>query len=69
VNIDEARKRAAELGELAAADPDFRKRMESDPRGTLIEQGIPEAMVDDVLEPDFEGHLLKKTSGTTCHCG
>ena len=65
MNIDEARKRAQELGELAAADPEFRKRAESDPRGTMIEHGIPEALVDDILNKarrrgihPFQYHLL-----------
>ena len=72
MNIDEARKRAQELGELAAADPEFRKRAESDPRGTMIEHGIPEALVDDILnEPDVEGYILFNTisCAPTMNCG
>ena len=55
---------------MAASDPDFRSRMESDPRGTMIEHGISESLVDDILEPEVEGHMMmSKTSlSTTCHC-
>jgi hypothetical protein len=74
MDLNEARKRADELGARAAGDPEFRERLANDPRGTLAAAGIPDELIDEIVDPDVAGHTMTiqlgcKLQPTTSNCG
>jgi hypothetical protein len=58
MDLNEARKRVNELGDRAAGDPEFRDRLLNDPRGTLAAAGIPDDLIEEIIDPDVAGHLM-----------